>query len=41
MSSYYNNNNSFVQYGIKGEILAKFYIEYVKEETFIKYNHND
>ena len=41
MSSYYNNNNSFVQYGIKGELIAKYYIEYVKEETFIKYNHND
>ena len=41
MSSYYNNNNSFVQYGIKGELIAKYYIENVKEETFIKFNHND
>ena len=41
MSSYYNNNNSLVQYGIKGELISKFYIEYVKEEIFLKFNHND
>ena len=41
MSSYYNNNNSLVKYGIKGELISKFYIEYVKEEEFIKFNHND
>ena len=41
MTSYYNNNNSLVKYGIKGEIIAKFYIEYVNKETFIKFNHND
>ena len=41
MSSYYNNNNSFVQYGMKGELIAKFYIEYVNKEKFIKFNHND
>ena len=34
MTSYYNINNSLVKYGIKGEIIAKFYIEYVKEEIF-------
>ncbi len=41
MSSYYNNNNCFVKYGLKGELIAKFYIEYVKEEKFIKFNNND
>ncbi len=41
MTSYYNINNNFVKYGIKGEIIAKFYIEYFKIETFIKFNHND
>jgi hypothetical protein len=41
MSSYYNNNNNLVKYGMKGEIIAKFYIEYVNKETFIKFNHND
>jgi len=41
MTSYYNINNSLVKYGIKGEFIAKFYIEYVKEEEFIKFNHND
>jgi len=41
MTSYYNNNNSLVKYGIKGELISKFYIEYVKQEEFIKFNHND
>ena len=41
MSSYYNNNNNLVKYGIKGELIAKFYIETVKQETFIKFNHDD
>jgi hypothetical protein len=41
MTSYYNINNNLVKYGIKGEIIAKFYIENVKEEIFIKFNHND
>ena len=41
MSLYYNNNNSLVKYGIKGELIGKFYIEYVKEETFINFNHDD
>ena len=41
MSSYYNKNNSLVKYGIKGELISKFYIESIKEETFIKFNHND
>jgi hypothetical protein len=41
MTSYYNNNNSLVKYGIKGKLISKFYIEYVKQEEFIKFNHND
>ena len=41
MSSYYNKNNSLVKYGIKGELITKFYIENMKEEQFIKFNHND
>lgn len=41
MSSYYNNNNNLVKYGIKGELVAKFYIETVKQETFLKFNHDD
>lgn len=41
MSSYYNKNNILVKYGIKGELIAKFYIESIKEEVFLLYNHND
>ena len=41
MSSYYYKNNNLVQYGIKGELISKFYVEYVKEEIFINFNHND
>ena len=41
MSSYYNKNNSLVKYGIKGELITKFYIENIKEEEFIKFNHDD
>ena len=41
MSSYYNKNNSFVKYGIKGEIIATYYIEHFKNEMFIKFNHDD
>ena len=41
MSSYYNKNNSLVKYGIKGELMAKFYIENIKEEIFLLFNHDD
>ena len=41
MSSYYNKNNSFVQYGIKGELIAKYYIKNIKEEIFLLFNHDD
>ena len=34
MASYYNINNKLVKYGIKGELIAKFYIEYVKKKYF-------
>ena len=37
MTSYYNINNKLVKYGIKGELISKFYIEHVKEEEFIKF----
>ena len=41
MSSYYNNNNSFVQYGIKGELIAKYYIEHFKNELGARtWRHN-
>ena len=41
MSLYYNNNNNLVKYGMKGELIAKFYIEHFKEETFINFNSDD
>jgi hypothetical protein len=41
MTSYFNKNNKLVKYGIKGELISKFYIEYVKEEIFLKFNNND
>jgi hypothetical protein len=41
MTLYYNKNNEFVKNGIIGELIAKFYIEFEKEEAFINFNHND
>ena len=41
MSSYYNKNNSLVKYGIKGELIGKFYIEHFKNELFINFNSDD
>ena len=41
MSSYYNKNNNLVKYGIIGELIVKFYLENMKEETFLLFNHND
>ena len=31
MTSYYNKNNKLVKYGIKGELISKFYIELKKK----------
>ena len=41
MTSYFNKNNDLVKIGMVGEVIAKFYIEYVKEELFLNFNNND
>jgi len=38
---YYNYKNNLVKYGKKGELIAKFFIETTKEETFLNFNNND
>ena len=37
----FNKKNKHVKIGIIGEIIAKYYIETVKKEQFIKHNTND